>query len=591
MLHSPTHEKALQIKNLLYKVQLGIFDTMYCHKTLLWLALCLSSSTSILAFDVTFQVDMSNETGFNTPEVNGTFNNWCGSCAAMTDTDGDGIWTITIGLNAGAYEYKYSYDNWSGQEVLAVGSPCTVTSGSFTNRTLNVSDDMVLPVVCFNTCAECVEPVPAVVDFYLNPGDNTFTDVSISGSFNSYCTTCDALTLQPNGLWKATLEIWPGNYQYYFRANGGTLLETLPIGNCTINTPGGAYRQITVVQDAAQAVVCWNSCSNCENGVDINDSWALIWAEEFNGNFLDTDTWNYDLGNNGWGNNEWQLYTSDAENIVVNGGSLKITAREEFSDQTYYTSSRIQSNNKFEFQYGKVEGRLKLPLGQGIWPAFWMLGGNIETVSWPNCGEIDIMEHVNNELMTHGTVHWENWGHQYEGSSVSLDPTEFHVYGVIWNEEKITFFVDGEVYFEFIYSQNPNSTNIFQNPFFFILNVAVGGNWPGYPDNTTVFPATMEVDYIRVFQQMSVGVEEREQEQEESFSMYPNPTNQALTIQILPMHLNENYVIWNNLGQQVQTGKISGLSSTIDVSSLSAGVYTISIGNSAGQRLMIQPKR
>jgi beta-glucanase (GH16 family) len=192
-------------------------------------------------------------------------------------------------------------------------------------------------------------------------------------------------------------------------------------------------------------------------------------------------------------------------------------------------------------------------------------------------------------------VHWANGGNQYEGSSISLDPTEFHVYGVIWNDEKITFFVDGEVYFEYIYSENPNSTNIFQNPFFFILNVAVGGNWPGYPDNTTVFPATMEVDYIRVFQQMSVGVEELEREQErdgdgeESFSMYPNPTNHDLMIQILPMHLNENYVIWNNVGQQVQTGKITGLSSTIDVSSLSAGVYTISIGNSAGQRLMIHP--
>lgn len=539
---------------------------------------------NLFAFNVTFRVDMSNETGFVNPELNGTFNNWCGSCAAMSNIEGTAIWEITIDLPAGNHEYKFSYDNWSGQEILPAGSPCTVTVGSFTNRIITVNSDMELPLVCFGTCSTCVEPEPIWVDIYLNPGTNAFNDVSISGSFNSFCATCEPMELTPEGLWKASLLLPAGNYTYIFRANNGTLIETLGNALCTVAGQGGLYRQLTVVESASIAPVCWDSCNDCEGGAGINEAWQLYWSEDFNGNALDTDTWNYDLGASGWGNNEWQNYTSSEENCLVSNGTLKITARKNVNAPFIYTSSRIQSNNKFEFQYGKVEARIKIPMGQGIWPAFWMLGANFETVGWPQCGEIDIMEHVNNENMTHGTVHWNNNGHQYTGSSISLDPTEWHVYGVLWDHERVRFYVDGTLYNEFVYSQNPNSTNIFQNPFFFILNVAVGGNWPGYPDDSTPFPATMEVDFVRVYQQQTVGINETEQ----TFGIYPNPAANTLNLQVMPNQLNKNYFVFNSQGQQVQAGKINAVSTSIPVNNLADGIYFISIENNKTQRFVIQ---
>jgi len=232
-------------------------------------------------------------------------------------------------------------------------------------------------------------------------------------------------------------------------------------------------------------------------------TWQLVWSDEFSGTLLDGAKWSPEFGNGGWGNNESQYYTNATENLAVENGQLVITARHEGSGATEYTSARIITKDHYEFQYGKVEARMKLPMGQGFWPAFWMIGANIDDVSWPACGEIDIMEQVSNEYSTHGTVHWNNNGHVYLGNGYNVDPTQYHVYGIIWEDNLIRWYVDGIQFYQFTVQPSNNSDDGFGHPFFLILNLAIGGNWPGYPDASTLFPSSMMVDYVRVYQPAS----------------------------------------------------------------------------------------
>ncbi|MGL1889258.1 MAG: glycoside hydrolase family 16 protein [Reichenbachiella sp.] len=229
----------------------------------------------------------------------------------------------------------------------------------------------------------------------------------------------------------------------------------------------------------------------------------LVWQDEFSGSQLDTDSWTYEIGtgNSGWGNNELQYYTDD--NTTVSDGVLTIEAREESFQGSNYTSSRIVTDGKESFRYGRIDMRAVLPQGQGIWPALWMLGSNFRAVSWPACGEIDIMEMVGgSENTTHGTVHWDNNGNANYGGKYQLDEgifsDEYHVFTIIWNSSAITWYVD-DVQFHVI-DTTPASLSEFHNEFFFIFNVAVGGNWPGSPDANTRFPQQMKVDFVRVFQ-------------------------------------------------------------------------------------------
>lgn len=229
----------------------------------------------------------------------------------------------------------------------------------------------------------------------------------------------------------------------------------------------------------------------------------LSWSDEFNvGNSLNTSWWNYEEGNNnGWGNNELQTYTDDLANVHLDSGYLHITALNPTPG--YYTSGRITTQTKKEFTYGRVEIRAMLPEGQGIWPAFWMLGSNISSVSWPRCGEIDIMEYLGHETnKVYGTLHWDDIGHKYLGGNTTLTTgsfnEEFHIFSMIWTPNGIKWFVDGKQYFELLRSTVDKFP--FDLPQFFIINMAVGGNWPGPPDETTVFPQQLIVDYIRMYQ-------------------------------------------------------------------------------------------
>ncbi|MFT5169184.1 MAG: beta-glucanase (GH16 family) [Saprospiraceae bacterium] len=232
--------------------------------------------------------------------------------------------------------------------------------------------------------------------------------------------------------------------------------------------------------------------------------YTLNWADEFNGTALNLADWNYETGNSGWGNNELQNYVSGTNNAYLENGKLVLEAKNESSNGSNYSSARLTTQGKQSFEHGRVDIRAKLPQGQGIWPALWMLGERFSTVGWPACGEIDIMEivgHVPNKV--HGTIHWDNagayasYGGDFELSS-GVFADEFHVFSIIWNTSEIKWYMDDILYNTA--DVTPSGLSEFHEPFFFIFNIAVGGNWPGSPDASTIFSQTMEVDYIRMFQ-------------------------------------------------------------------------------------------
>jgi len=245
-------------------------------------------------------------------------------------------------------------------------------------------------------------------------------------------------------------------------------------------------------------------CASAQN-------WKLVWSDEFDGpaNTLpDPDKWTYDLGRgHGWGNQELEKYTKSLDNVHLDGdGHLIIRALRDASGG--YTSARLKTLGKFSTAYGRIEARIKLPSGQGMWPAFWAMGADIRTVGWPKCGEIDIMENIGKEPgIQHGSLHGPGYS---DGDSITGAYTlpageklsdDFHVYGIVWKDGSIEFEFDGRPYFTATPDSLPHGKKwVFNKPFFLLLNVAVGGDWPGSPDGSTVFPQEMTVDYVRVYQ-------------------------------------------------------------------------------------------
>ena len=229
----------------------------------------------------------------------------------------------------------------------------------------------------------------------------------------------------------------------------------------------------------------------------------LVWEENFNGKILNDKTWNIELGdgcpNCGWGNNERQLYTNT--NHELEKGNLIITAKKE---KEKYSSTRITTQGKKEFQYGYFEARAKLPLGHGVWPAFWMLGSNIKTVGWPKCGEIDILEYVGREPnMIFTSLHTQDsHGNTINTKKMKIDTIEdgFHIYAIDWNKDRIDFFVDHQLVYTFNPSEKTENTWPYNQPFYFILNVAIGGNFGGPEVDDKIFPQNFSIDYIKVYQ-------------------------------------------------------------------------------------------
>ena len=241
---------------------------------------------------------------------------------------------------------------------------------------------------------------------------------------------------------------------------------------------------------------------------DSTMNWQLVWQDEFEGPAQSPNPakWDYDIGTN-WGNDQEEYDTDRATNVSLDGnGNLAITAREESYEGQDYTSARIVTRGLFEPTYGRIEARIKLPTGQGIWPAFWMLGNDIGTVSWPQCGEIDIMEYRGQEpQIVHGSLH----GPGYSGGEALTRrfylendrfDNGFHIFRVEWKPGEIKWFVD-EINYLTLDPSDADGDWVFDHPFYIILNVAVGGNFVGSPDETTVFPQTMLVDYVRIYRQ------------------------------------------------------------------------------------------
>jgi beta-glucanase (GH16 family) len=241
---------------------------------------------------------------------------------------------------------------------------------------------------------------------------------------------------------------------------------------------------------------------------DLEDrNWSLVWSDEFEGDSLqppDSLNWTFDLGTgqNGWGNQELQSYTDQPENVSLDGkGNLVLRA---IRNGNSFTSARIKTQGLFSHKYGRIEARIITPYGPGIWPAFWLLGDNITSVSWPQCGEIDIMELRGQEPnVIHGTIH----GPGYSGGNAvtkgyalpnSRFDVKYHIFAIEWDENKIDFFVDDFLYHR-VEKDNLSGTWVFNQKFFLILNIAVGGTYVGFPTNQTPFPQTMTVDYVRVY--------------------------------------------------------------------------------------------
>src|SRR5580704_16712389 len=245
-------------------------------------------------------------------------------------------------------------------------------------------------------------------------------------------------------------------------------------------------------------------------------AWTLVWSDDFSGpdgSSPDSKKWTYDLGGKGWGNQELESYTNRKESVRIEKGNLLITAEKESYTGADgiardYTSARLKTQGLFTQTYGRIEARIKIPEGQGMWPAFWMLGRDIPTAGWPKCGEIDIMENIGKEPATiHGSLHGPSTtANTSDLTNILTLPAgqnfanDFHLYAVEWEPDTVRFYVDSSLYATFHASDWPAGGKwVFDHPFFIILNLAAGGDWPGSPDASTKFPQSMLVDYVRVY--------------------------------------------------------------------------------------------
>ena len=237
-------------------------------------------------------------------------------------------------------------------------------------------------------------------------------------------------------------------------------------------------------------------------------TFELVWSDEFNGTGApDSDKWIYELGY--IRNNELQYYTNSTDNARQINGNLEIVLREEAIEDFNYTSGSITTETKADWVYGKIEGRFKVPVGQGLWAIFWTLGSDFRANGWPGCGELDILEHIKSETIQHANAHWADANGDYtnqSGQIENIDVTQWHTYSIIWDPSNITYYIDDIQYHQVSILDGVNSTQEFHAPHYILINLCIGGTWPGDPDATTVLPATMYCDYVRVYKDADLVV-------------------------------------------------------------------------------------
>jgi beta-glucanase (GH16 family) len=455
-----------------------------------------------------------------------------GGYGRLNNASGWGIWVgqvsptagyaiAPLGLVAGGnYDFVMDMKNFSGTGIGKLKIECwaggvrinegpeisaSAQSGSWVTYTFNrtlvagTTDIMIVPVAGAGSSIG-YDNIGVVVT-----NSSTPLTVSITSPANSAVVTS-------NYTINATATVSPGTVTNVAFYDGVSLLGNDPSSPFSLSVSGavpGAHALTAVARSSSG-----NSATSAVVNIIVSNppapaGWQLVWADEFtqaNGSSPDSAKWNYDIGtgSGGWGNNELQYYTSRTNNVRIENEQLVIEATAENYMGSSYTSARLLTQGKWSWTYGRMEARIKVPRTQGIWPAFWMLGTNIPSVGWPLCGEIDIMEHIGREpKIVYGTVHGPGYsgGGGVSGSYTFVPDVadDFHVFAVEWQTNVIRWYVDGINYFTVTPANIGGNTWVFNQPQFFLLNVAVGGNWPGYPDGTTVFPQKMLVDYVRVY--------------------------------------------------------------------------------------------
>ncbi|MDE3254153.1 MAG: family 16 glycosylhydrolase [Bacteroidota bacterium] len=303
-------------------------------------------------------------------------------------------------------------------------------------------------------------------------------------------------TVRPDSSGNVDFAAHATNAAVYTFDFGNSVTQVSATGTLTYKYPVSGVYTVTVVAKSASGQTLSQSIT-----LSVSVVLKLVWSDEFDAaGAPDPSKWGYDLGTgNGWGNNELEYYTNRSDNVTVSGGTLQIIAKRENYNGSAFTSARLLTKGKYSFKYGRIDVRAKLPEGVGTWPAIWMLGDNIATAGWPACGEVDIMEHVGKRLnVIYGTLHHPGHsGANGDGSTttVSTATSAFHIYSTEWNANTIRFLVDGSPFYTF----SNNSSLPFNQSFFIILNIAMGGDFGGAVDPAFT-SGTMEVDYVRVYQ-------------------------------------------------------------------------------------------
>lgn len=564
-------------------LQMGLNDTILpvvCFDS----CMACGVSTQPAAVNVTFQVDMSALGSGTTYLTGNSLDNWCGTCIPMSDGNGDLIYEATVPMAPGFHEFKFTRNGWTTGESFNPGGPCTVTSFGFTNRKLFVpvgAGSITLPPAPFNGCA----PAEVNMSFEVDMGNTSVNPagVFLTGNFNNWNATSIPMRDKGHGIWAINVLAQAGDTLRYHFLNGSNA-ELVP---ATCSDGASERMKIVPVESERYAAECFGSCGPCQDVLN------LVWSDEFDGTAIDLNKWNFAAGNgsNGWGNNEQQFYTTNPANARVSNGNLEITARQENLGGYNYTSARMHTRAKGDFTYGRVEASIKAPKGQGIWPAFWLFPTDEVYGGWPRSGEIDIFELVgNNPDRIHGTTHFgaaPGAGHIIDGGHYDLPgpqtyADDFHVFAVEWEPNEIRWYMDSVLY----YSMSPWETSPcawpFDQDFHIILNVAVGGYWPGNPDASTQFPQTMTVEYVRVYGTGPVAVE-AETLEEDFATAYPNPFDDAFSIQVktkaaLPL----DYEIRDISGRLILSDVLLQQSESIDMRNQKAGVYFLRLQSSKG---------
>ncbi len=468
-----------------------------------------------------------------------------GGCGVMTNSSGWGIWVggsttplslASLGLVAGGtYTFvmdmknfagtgigKLKIESWAGGVLLSDSGDISAGSQSAAWATYSFP-------VTLNAAATGIKVVPVVGASSQIGYDNLGVVVPNSPLAVSITSPANSAVVLSNFSIDVTATVSPGtvtNVNFY---DGATLLGndiTSPFSYAVTGAASGAHAVKAIARDSSGNSVTSSVVSITVSNPPPLAGWQLVWSDEFaqaNGSSPDSAKWGYDIGGGGYGNNELESYTSRTNNARIEGGSLVIEARlENYTGPDNitrnYTSARMLTRGKGSWTYGRIEARIKIPKGQGIWPAFWMLGTNIDAgVNWPNCGEIDIMENIGKateQAKVYGTIHGPQSGGDYNGGAgvggnyslpVGVFADDYHVFAVEWTTNQFKWYVDTNLYFTATPASLPGGgTWVFTNAQYLILNVAVGGNWPGNPDGTTVFPQQMLVDYVRVYAPVSV---------------------------------------------------------------------------------------